>query len=38
MSQKNNKQNKKEVPKKIMDKEINQIKELKSAGYLDTED
>ena len=38
MSQKNNKQNKKEVPKKILDKEINQIKQIKSAGYLDTED
>ena len=35
---KNNKQIKKQVPKKIYDKEINQIKYLKSAGYLDTKD
>ena len=33
---KNNKQNKKEGPKEILDKEINQIKLLKTAGYLDT--
>ena len=26
------------VPKKISHKEINQIKELKTAGYLDIED
>ena len=35
---KNNKQIKKQVPKKIYDKEINQIKYLKPAGYLDTKD
>ena len=35
---KNNKQNKKEVPKKTLDKAINQIKQLKTAGYLDTKD
>ena len=33
---KNNKQNKNQVPKNILDKEINQLKQLKTAGYLDT--
>ena len=32
------KQNKKQVPKKILDKEINQIKQLRTAGYLVTKD
>ena len=36
--QKSNKQNKKEVPKKILDKEKNQVKNLKIARYLDTKD
>ena len=36
--QKNNKQNKKYVPKKILEKQINQTKKLKTAGYLDTKD
>ena len=36
MRQKKNKPNKKNVPKKILEKQINQIKELKAAGYLDT--
>ena len=36
--QKNNKQNKKLVPKKILHKETIQIKYLKTAGYLDTKD
>ena len=35
---KNNKQNKKQVPKKILEKDINQIKQLKAARYLDTKD
>ena len=33
---KNNKQNKNQVPENILDKEINQLKQLKTAGYLDT--
>ena len=33
---KNNKQNKNQVPKNILDKEINQLKQLKTAGYLHT--
>ena len=28
----------KQVPKKILEKEINQLKQLKTAGYLDTKD
>ena len=38
MRQKYHKQNKKLVPKKILEKEINQIKQLKTPGYLDTKD
>ena len=34
--QKKNKQNKKEIPKKILEKKITQIKQPKTAGYLDT--
>ena len=33
---KNNKQNKNQVPKNILDQEINQLKQLKTVGYLDT--
>ena len=34
LTQKNNKQNKRYVPKKIFNKEIKRIKSLKIAGYL----
>ena len=33
---KNNKRNLNQVPKRILDKQINQIKQLKTAGYLET--
>ena len=38
MRRKNNKQNKNKVPKKIVDKEINQIKQSKTAFHLGTKD
>ena len=38
MRQRNYKQNKKQVPNKILDKEITQLKQLKFAGCLDTKD
>ena len=34
--QKKNKQNKKQKPTKILEKKITQIKQPKTAGYLDT--
>ena len=36
MRQRNNKPNKKSVYKEIMENEINQIKQLKTASYIDT--
>ena len=38
LRQKNNQQNRKWGPKKILDKEITQIKYSKTACYLDTKD
>ena len=35
---KNNKKNKKCVPKKILVKQITEIKQFKTAGYLDAKD
>ena len=34
--QKSNQQNQKEVPEKVLEKEKNQVKELKIACFLDT--
>ena len=35
---KNNKQHKNQVPKEILDKEISEIKQLKTAAHVDTKD